>query len=419
MNSGWRRYIRPHNILATIFIFFTLWVLSFIHIDHHVLNPFKNGVKDYDVTDIVYSRLRDEHKDLENRIVLVNTGNPDRLEIQQMLERIFEAEPKVVGVDVLFDGKKDPHTDSLLQATIKSSDRLILATNLGDYSEETHRFMTESANDTFFQPYARTGYANFPSNETRTLRLFSPHERTARGSSSAFAVEIAALYDPGSLKDLNSRHNHLERIHYTTDIDNYIRLEPETILDTAFDIRSRLKDKIVLLGYLENYTTEDPIVDRFYTPLNEKYTGRSIPDMYGVVVHANIIKMLLDRNYVGSFPKWIIYLFGAILIYVNTFFFFWNYKYWWYFKPFPNILYRIGHLVQVVQIVLMFFVMAWVFASYQIKIEFKVPIVALILAFDLCTIYYYLRKNFSILGNIPEYFPKKGYTEPPAEDHSA
>ena len=405
MKLGWRRIIRPHNILATIFIFSTVWLLSLIHIDHHVINPFKNGIKDYDVTDIVYSQLRDEEVELEQRIVLVNTGQPDRARINKMLERILEGNPRVIGVDVILEDEKDPVIDSMLRATLMSTNKVVLAASLGAYDKRKGYFKTPPFEDNYFYQHATLGFANFPSLETRTLRYFSPYEPTSRGKMPSFSTAIAKKYNSDAVRFLKSREKKVERIHYTSKQDSYIKLEAENILDSSFQIKSVVEGKIIILGYIEEYGPNDPIVDRFYTPLNEKYYGRSVPDMYGAVVHANVIQMILDKDYVEYFPKWIVAVFAVILVYFNTFFFFWNYKYWWYFKPFPNILYRLGHIVQIIQIVIMFFVMAWVFSQHQIKIEFKLAIVSLILAFDLCTIYYYLRKNFSILGNIPEYFP--------------
>jgi hypothetical protein len=39
---------------------------------------------------------------------------------------------------------------------------------------------------------------------------------------------------------------------------------------------------------------------RYYTPLNERYAGRSLPDMFAVEIHANIIKMIRDRKYIWN-----------------------------------------------------------------------------------------------------------------------
>jgi len=62
---------------------------------------------------------------------------------------------------------------------------------------------------------------------------------------------------------------------------------------------TQLRGKILLLGFLGDsltgkYTSED----KFYSPLNGKMIGRSLPDIYGVEIHANIIRMILSREYI-------------------------------------------------------------------------------------------------------------------------
>jgi len=405
MKINWRRFIRPHNILATVFIFLVMWLTSFIHIDHHKLDPFTYGIRDYDVTDIVYSRLRKNETVLDNRIVLVNIGQPDRMMLHRMLERIEAAQPKVIGIDLFLEGKKDSLADALLQQTFMRHQNIVVATVLEGYSAEKDYFEREAGCDTSFSSYTRTGFANFPGNKTNTVRIFSYEENVREHSVYAFSAELSRYYDPTSIEVLKKRREDLTRIHYTSNSESFLRFEPETILDTTINLGEILKDKIILIGYLEDYKPDDPIIDRFFTPLNERYTGRTNPDMYGLVIHANVIRMLLDRNYIRTAPKWITFIFALVLIYVNTFFFFWNYRYFWYFKHFPKILYRWAHVVQVIEIALLFLLTAWVFYAFKITIDCTIAIVGLVLVFDLCIIYYYLRQNINFLGKVPDHFP--------------
>ena len=405
MSIKWRRILRPHNLLATAFIFLAMWVFSFIHIDHHRLDPFTYGIRDYDVTDIVYSRLRKTETILDDRIVLVNTGNPDRMVLHKMLERIEAAQPRVVGIDLFLDSEKDSLTDALLQRTFQKNNNIVLVTSLENFDEEKGYFEREGSCHPMFREFTKTGFSNFPANRTQTIRMFSPETNVQNYKARSFATEISLIYDSTSFKSLKKRGNELERIHFNANEDSFLKFEPEVVLDSAVDLSKVMKDKIVLIGYLNDFQPDDPIVDRFFTPLNQKYAGRTIPDMYGLVLHANIIRMLLDRDYVNYFPKWATFIFALALVYANTFFFFWNYKYFWYFKSFPKILYRWAHLIQVIEIALLFLLTAWIFYAYKTRIDFTVAIVGLLLAFDLCIIYYYLTQNIRILGKVPDHFP--------------
>ena len=57
-----------------------------------------------------------------------------------------------------------------------------------------------------------------------------------------------------------------------------------------------IREKIVLVGIMGPNTKTLSTEDVYFTPMNKKYIGRSNPDMYGVVVHANIISMVLDSR---------------------------------------------------------------------------------------------------------------------------
>ena len=60
--------------------------------------------------------------------------------------------------------------------------------------------------------------------------------------------------------------------------------------------------------------------DRYFTPLNEKYSGRSHPDMHGVLVHANIISMIQHADYINEVSEVRLYII-AFLLFLSIFFF--------------------------------------------------------------------------------------------------
>jgi CHASE2 domain-containing sensor protein len=41
--------------------------------------------------------------------------------------------------------------------------------------------------------------------------------------------------------------------------------------------------------------------------------------MYGVVIHANIISMILNKNYIGIMPQWMSILLALILSYISAY----------------------------------------------------------------------------------------------------
>jgi hypothetical protein len=377
----WKKFFRPYPAIVTMYVFLFIGILSLIRLNLHFLDPFSHGVKDYDITDIVYSRLRKAHTALDERIVVVNTGRPDRAVLAAMLQRIGEARPKVIGVDVLFSGRQNPETDSALQAVLKKWDNIVLASRLTNFREDLNRFETETEVDTFFSNHARTGYINFPSTETKTIRFFSPAENTQEGIVISFPAQIARLYDPVAAERLMKRNRKLERIHYTSTGDNFLQFEPANILDSTFDLRPMLEGKIVLIGYNDTYTDECPLLDKFYTPLNARYTGRSEPDMHGIDIHANIIQMVLDKKYIFTVPGWLSFVLAVLYCYLNVI------MLEGVHHRYPRLYHPIIRVLQVLEFTLLFFLLSFLFSAFRIKWDFTAGILALALYFDVLLSY--------------------------------
>lgn len=377
----WKKFFRPYPAIVTMYVFIFIGILSLIRLNLHFLDPFSHGVKDYDITDIVYSRLRKARTALDERIVVVNTGRPDRTTLAAMLQRIAQARPKVIGVDVLFSGRQNPEADSALQAVLKKWDNIVLASRLTNFREDLNRFEAEAEVDTFFSHYARTGYINFPSTETKTIRFFSPAENTKEGVVISFPAQIARLYDPAAAERLMKRKRKLERIHYTSTGDNFLQFEPANILDSTLDLRPLLEGKIVLIGYNDAYTDECPLLDKFYTPLNARYTGRSEPDMHGIDIHANIIQMVLDKKYIFTVPAWLSFVLAVLYCYLNVALLEEVHH------RYPRLYHPIIRILQVLEFTLLFFLLSFLFSAFRIKWDFTAGILALALYFDVLLSY--------------------------------
>lgn len=377
----WKKLYRPFPAIVTIFVFVFIGILSLIRLNLHFLDPVNYGVKDYDLTDIVYSQFRNRQVAIDERIVIVNIGHPDRATIAAMLARIAAAQPKAIGMDVFFEDRQSPAVDSALQAALKGADNIVISSKLQHFREDQQYFESGSGIDTFFSHYARTGYANFPSSDARTVRFFSPQEATQSGTETSFAVAVAELYDAPAVERLRRRQKPLERIHYTSTEDNFIQFEPSHILDMALDLRPILAGKIVLIGYNDADGEACPLKDKFYTPLNERYAGRSEPDMYGIAIHANIIQMILDRQYIFTIPSWLSFLLALVFCYANVMLLEWIHQ------RFPRWYHPAVRVWQVVAFALLFFLLSFLFHQFRIKWDFSIGLLALALYFDVVLSY--------------------------------
>ncbi|MFN0033520.1 MAG: CHASE2 domain-containing protein [Saprospiraceae bacterium] len=403
-----RRLIYPHSLIVTCLLFVLIWFLDTIRINLHFLNPFNETLRDYEITDIVYSRLRDDNGSLDNRIVLVNTGDPNRDTLRMMIDRIVGAGAKVVAADVLLKKRMEPHTDSLLQASLRQIENIVIGVQLDGYNEETEIFEFQANCDTFFCDHVYSGFTNFPANETRTIRLFSPKEMTADGECFAFATRTTMLYDPQAAERFFKRNKEVEEIYFSGNADQFVQFEPSTILDTTIDLRQQLRDKIVLIGYLGISEWDDR--DRFYTPLNPRYTGRNMLDMYGVVIHANVIQMILDGKYVRELSFWVNLLLTFVFCYFNI------HLFYQVFRRVSLPYQFITRFLQLGEIIILFFIVALLFHFYRIKMDVAYWITALLLTFDAVKFYdNAVRKRFAFLNRIPhELPPPKKKTPKPA-----
>lgn len=402
----WRKFIRPYAALVTLFVFLLIGLLALIRLNIQFLDSFSQGIKDYEITDIVYSRLRNSAIQMDDRIVIVNTWQPDRERLAKMLNRIVAAQPKAIGIDVLFSERKDPVTDSLLQAELKKSDHIVLASVLENYREDLGRFESETGVDTFFTRHAITGYVNFPITETRTIRYFSPSESVQGVSAFGFALQVARQYDPAAVDRLLKRKKNLERIHFSSTEDFFIQFDPETILDTAINLQPLLGGKIVLIGYTGDFQGDCPMLDKFHTPLNPRYSGRSEPDMYGIVIHANIIRMILDRKFITLVPGWLSLVLALLCCYGNVI------LVEWIHGRYPQWYHPITRILQVFEFILLFFLISLLFYWFRLRWDFTIGMLGLVLYFDVLLSYeaFSSSRHQSWINKLPKIFkrPRSG-----------
>ncbi len=402
-----RKIFYPHSLIVTCLLFILIWFLDTIRINFHFLNPFNETIRDYEITDIVYSRLRDNKVVPDDRIALVNVGQPNRDTLHLIVDRIREAGAKVISIDIMLADRKNPTTDSLLQHSLRQMENIVLAVELPELPGDKEIFLPPINCDTFFCDWVYSGFINFITLDTSTIRHFSPREYTTEGECLAFATRTAKLYDPKSVERLFKRNNPIEEIYYTGNDDQFVQYETSDILNANKDtLYNRLHDKIVLIGFLGTYEWDNPLLDRHYTPLNPRYTGRNAPDMYGMVIHANIIRMILDNTYVRKPSFWVNLLLTVVFCYFNIHLFYEIFRR-------VSVPYQfITRFLQLGEIILLFFLVSSLFYFYRIKLDVAYWITALLLTFDAVKFYdNVILKRIPFMKYVPNEFPslrKKG-----------
>lgn len=362
------------TLFATIAVFVFLILLGMIPINFYVLNPMKTALKDFDFNDMKYSKLvnDDKIKYDSTHVVIVNIGKADRGQIAEIINLVSPYQPKVMGLDALFVGERDSVKDLALREVLMNTPNLIAASYLIPGDTFTIR------KDFFDDVTPNTGYVNFVSETIGTRRLYTPFEMVDHEKVPSFTSAIIKKYDSSKYNKLISRHKQVETINYSRRENKYFVIQPEQLSDDLVDT-AVLRNKIVLLGYVNSDPAD--IEDKLFTPMNEKFAGKALPDMNGIVVHANIISMVLEENYIDKMPKWTAWVIAIVIgwIHMSLFIRYYLESHIWF--------HLVAKLAQVFSVILFAYLGIFIFDKFDLKIEMKYTLYVIALAVDV--IYFY------------------------------
>lgn len=294
-------------LLLNIFVFTSMGLLSLVVVNISFFDPFTLAFEDFSLTDLYYAKIKNRDSIYNGPLVLVNIEQKDRYELSHLFERIQTGKPAVVALDVIFSNRKDSIADTQLQKTFRQHNNYVFsyiaAFEKSDTPVFTHSFFTARP----------AGYANLVGEdpETSTIRYYYP----GFAGQWSFTSRIMGAYNAALLPKAQ---NKPVEIHYWGNLGNFRFYDATEIEDPDFDC-SVFRGKIVLAGYLGPAAASEKLridEDKFFTPLNDRMSGRSYPDMYGTVIHANILRMLLDKDLIHVVPLWLVLLLTWIIIWL-------------------------------------------------------------------------------------------------------
>ncbi len=397
------------SFFATLFVFAALWGLSRIS-DLNIFNaldPISQALEDTELTDYAFSTLRVEDPPIDTNIIIVNIGGLSREMIGRQIEVLSALDPKVIALDILFKcegGLRDSINcpkayDSVGNAVfanaVRNTKNMVMAHKLLQTKKITESNIDTDVMDSLehsdaeLREGAHEGFVNLVTGaehqeDLKICRRFNPYKDVNGNRELAYSVVAAMLYDSTKTNRFLARNNETEIINFRGNIvdwhgastypGRYIVLDWDQALDTSTFVTGMIKDKIIMMGFLGSDLRDTSWDDKFFTPLNKKFGGRARPDMYGVVVHANIVSMILNEDYIEELPGWERYVFAILICYLNVALF------WYIFHKLPLWFDTMSITLQLIQLATFAVLIPYVFYWYHLKLDITIGLAALALA---------------------------------------
>lgn len=277
--------LRKNMLYAVIVTLLSLLLSRFLIYDIFSASVFSSMEKslDFEITDI-YNAIA--HKRAlakkSDAIVVVSIDGCSRQRIAQVIEAVDFFEPRVIGLDVLFNDTTD---DDGLVRVIRSCPNLLLPAWINGDTLTGSYFYAEPKCE-------QLGIVNIEAGSVRdVVRHFQPRFRAGGQSFDSFAAALARIAAPEAFSQLTQRNRETETIRYSnTDFETLTAAE--IVQETGAlqpNIAEVLHDKIVLIGNIHDLS------DEHLTPAKA---------MSGLHIHAYTLQTILDGSYIRQSPVW-------------------------------------------------------------------------------------------------------------------
>ena len=249
------------------------------------------------MTDVYYKiQNSGENNDYSNVITIVDmTELTHRGDIAEVIGNIQAMNPKVLGVDIIFENEKaDTQGDSLLAETCLMSDpsKTVFAYKLKDYDEESKLFKDELHSYFVADNSVGEGFVNLIDDPTKSIHKYAVTLPTKDTTALSFPSRVAQIVTGRPVDD--------ERIHTI----NYKPVRfPIIKYNELDDYKDLIAGHIVLLG-----TTQEE-KDKYYTPIGQKS---------GIEILAYSILSMTENSPIEHAGRWMVILWALIAGYITN-----------------------------------------------------------------------------------------------------
>ena len=285
------------HVIITILAFVVVYSFALIALKLPFADPIAEAIKEFEMTDVYCQILQDtngDDKEVSEDITIVDMSELySRRDLAKTLAEIEELNPKVIGVDVVFEGlKEDSVGDEMLTKIALENKNIVFSYKLLDYvndsighADTVHSFFI-GEDDTINE-----GYTNMPRNLYGGIkRKFSLGEKVEGSLMPSFISMITAMYEGHQVKNVSEK---------TLNI-NYIPKRFRIVKADSICVHpERIKGKLVLFGAMKDE------YDMHYTPLGK---------MAGVELLGYAIETLLQRSEVQEVGGWLTFFISFLLV---------------------------------------------------------------------------------------------------------
>lgn len=286
------------HIIVTVLAFGIVGIFTLMALNFSFLNPIAQVIKDFEMTDVFYQILLDENESETNDdIVIVDMSEIySRRELAKVLSEIEAMKPKVIGVDVVFEGlKEDSVGDQMIKTVIVQNHNIVLSYKLLDYVNDSIGY-TEAIHSFFVDEVdVVEGFTNMERNLYGGMkRELSLGKRYDGKLVPSFIIQTAERYAEKNFMELDDKNI---KINFTPTRFTMIPA------DSVSQYSKLLEGRLVLFGAMKDEQ------DVHYTPL-----GR----MAGVELLAYSVQTLMHQMEAKSPPKWLLCIGSFLLALITT-----------------------------------------------------------------------------------------------------
>lgn len=288
---------RGKVLVVTIMAFIVLGVMLFFTYNFTFLSPVKKAVQEFSMTDIYYQILQETGSpDTSPLITIVDmTEMTSRRDLAQALEDIEACGPKIVGVDIILEGRKDDvEGDEMITQVAANYQNIIWSMKLTDFVDDEieygnviRSFFTDSIE-------VQEGVTNMQRRLYGGVKRRLDQGWLLRGQlMPSFSIRVLNGYADKTIYDTE-----IQSIDVNFTPTNFSVVDADSVLMHP----ELIADRIVLFGAMSEES------DMHYTPLGK------IP---GIVLLAYSIQTLLSQTQIVEVKGWPLWICSFILIMIT------------------------------------------------------------------------------------------------------